>query len=53
MSLQINDDKVFEKYKNICTKNKDWVQIKLDTLWVHDDTYIKTKIKTYGDKLGV
>ena len=43
MFLRI-DDKLLEKYKTIWT-------IELDPLPVYDDRYMKTKIKTYGDKV--
>ena len=43
--------KKVEKYKTIWTKNENLKNIKLNVLAVFDDRYLKTKIKTYGDKV--
>ena len=51
MSFHIEDDKLLEKYKTIGTKTEDLKNIGLNDLPVYDDRYIKTKIRTYGDKL--
>ena len=51
MSFCIYDEKLLEKYKSIWSKIEDLKNIKLNTLPVYDDRYIKTKIKTYGDKV--
>ena len=51
MSFRINDEKLLEKYKAIWTKTEDLKYIELNALPVYDDRYIKTKIKTYGDKV--
>ena len=51
MSFRINDEKLLEKYKAIWTKIEDLKYIELNALPVYDDRYIKTKIKTYGDKV--
>ena len=47
MSLRIDDD--IEKYKTIWIKTEDsnW----MDALQVYDGRYIKTKIRTYSDKV--
>ena len=50
MSLCINDEKLSGKYKAIWPKIEDLKKIKLNTLPVYDDRYIKTKITTFGDK---
>ena len=47
----IDDGKLLEKYKTIWTKTEDFKNNDLNALRVYDDTYIKTKIKTYGDKV--
>ena len=52
MSLRIDDDKLLEKYKTIWTKAEYLQNIELYALPVYDDRYVKTKIRTYGDKLG-
>ena len=51
MSFRIDDEKLLEKYKAIWTKIKDLRNIELNALPVYDDTYIKTKIRTYSDKV--
>ena len=51
MSSCIDDDKLLEKYKTIWTKIEDLKNIELNVLPVYDDRYIKTNIRTYGDKV--
>ena len=51
LSFHIDDKKLLEKYKAIWTKIEDLKNIELDALPVYDDRYIKTKIRTYGDKV--
>ena len=50
ISLCIDNDKVFEKYKTMWTKIAEFKKIQLDALPVHNDRHTKTKIRTYGDK---
>ena len=47
--FQIDDEKLFKKYKAIWTE--DLNNIELNVLSVYDDRCIKTKIRTYGDKV--
>ena len=51
MSFRIDDEKLLEKYKAIWTKIEELKNIKLNALPVFDDRYIKTKIRTLGDKV--
>ena len=51
MSFCIDDDKLLEKYKIIWAKIEDLENIEVDALSVYDDRYIKSKIRTFGDKL--
>ena len=51
MSFGIDDEKLLEEYKAIWTKIQDLKNIELNVLPVFDDSYIKTKIRTYGDKV--
>ena len=51
MPLHIDDDKLLEKYKTIWTNIEDLKNIELNALPVYDNRYIKTKIRTYGDKV--
>ena len=50
MYFRIDDKKLLGKYKTIWTKIEGLKTIKLNALPVYDDTYIKSKIRTYGDK---
>ena len=50
MSFCIDNVKLLEKYKAISTKIEDFRNIELNALPVYDDRYIKTKMRTYGDK---
>ena len=47
----MDDEKILEKYKTIWAKTEDLKNIKLNALPVYDNRYIKTKIRTYGDKV--
>ena len=51
MSFRVSDEKLLEIYKAIWTKTEDLKNIELSALQVYDDKYIKTKIRTYGDKV--
>ena len=51
MSFRIDDEKLLEKYKAIWTKFEDLKNIKLNTLPVSDDRYLKTKIGRFADKV--
>ena len=51
MPFHIDDEKLLEKYKAIWTKIEDLRNIEFNALPVYDNRYIKTKIRTYGDKV--
>ena len=51
MSFRTDDKKLIEKQKAIWTKTEDVKNIKLDALPVYDHKYIKTKVRTYDDKV--
>ena len=51
MSFHIDDEKLLEKYRTILTKIEDLKNIELNALPVYGDRYIKTKIRTYGNKV--
>ena len=54
MSFRIDDEKVLEKYKAIWNRIEDLKNNELNAslcLIVYDDRYIKTKIRTYNDKV--
>ena len=51
MSFRIDDQKLLEKYKAIWIKIEDLKSIKLNALPVYNDRYIKTKIRTFSDKV--
>ena len=50
MSFCIDDEKLLKKFV-IWTKTEDLKNIELNALPAYDDRYIKTKIRTYGDKV--
>ena len=43
----MDDEKLLERYKAIWSKIKNLKNIRLTTLPVYDDKYIKTKIRTW------
>ena len=51
MSFCIDDVILLEKYKVIWTRIEDLKNIELDALPVYDNKYIKTKMKSFTDKL--
>ena len=51
MPFHIDNDKLLKKYKTIRTNIEELQNIQLNALPVYDDRYIKTKIRTYGDKI--
>ena len=51
MSFCIDDENLLENYKATWIKIEDLKNIKLNTLPVYDDRYMKTKIRTYSDKV--
>ena len=51
MYFCIDDEKLLEKHKTVRTKIEDSETIELNSLPVYDDRYIKTKIRTYSDKV--
>ena len=51
MPFRIDDKKQLEKYKAIRTEIENLKHVKLNTLPVYDGRYIKTKIRTFGDKV--
>ena len=51
ISFLIDDEKPLQKYKTIWTKTEDLKNIELNALPVYDDRYIKTKLRTHGNKV--
>ena len=51
MSFQIDNEKLLGKYKTIWTMIEDLKIIKLNTLPVYGDRLIKTKTRTFRDKV--
>ena len=47
----MDDEKLLEKCKGICTKTEDLKIFELNALPVYDDRCVKTKIITYDDKI--
>ena len=54
MSFKVSDNKVLKKYKKIWEKVGNLLNIEFDSEPVYGDVdkYIKTEIKTYGDKVN-
>ena len=52
MSFRTDDEELLEKYKTIWTKTEELQNIELNALPVDDYRYIKTKIRTYSDKVN-
>ena len=51
MSFGIDGEKLLEKYKAVWNKVEALKIIEVNALPVHDDRYIKPKIRTYGDEV--
>ena len=51
MLFRIDVEKLLEKYKTIWSKIENLKIVILNALQVYNDRYIKTKIRTYGDKV--
>ena len=51
MSFCLDNEKLLEKYQAIWTKIENLKNIELNALPVYDDKCMKTKIRTYGDKV--
>ena len=51
MSFLIDDGNLLEKDKTTWTNVEDLKNIELNALLVYDDRYIKTKIRTYSNKV--
>ena len=51
MSLRIDDNNLLEKYKTICTKTEGFEIVESHAFPVYDDSSIKNKIRTNGDKV--
>ena len=50
MSFKIEDEMVYVKYNNIWNKIKDLLSgIRLLSKLIYDDSYIKTKVKTFSE----
>ena len=50
MSFEIEDEMVYVKYNNIWNKIKDLLSgIRLQSEPIYDDSYIKTKVKTFSE----
>ena len=54
MSFKVSDNKLLKKYKKTWEKVGNLLNIEFDSEPVYGDVdkYIKTKIKTYGDKVN-
>ena len=51
MSFFIEDESVYLKYNNVWNKIKKLLNIKFHSQPIHDDKYIKTKVKTFEEAI--
>ena len=51
ISFLNEDEDVYLKYTKIWNKLKKLLSIKFDNQPIHDDKYIKTKVKTFGETI--
>ena len=51
MFIRIDDEKLLKKHKAVWTKIEDFWNVELNALPGHDNRYIKTEIRIYGDKV--
>ena len=49
MSFKMEDESVHIKYNQIWNKSKELLGVKFHTEPIYDDSYIKTKMKTFSD----
>ena len=52
MSFSIEDEDVYLKYAGIWNKIKKLLNVKFNSQPIHDDKYIKTKVKTIGETIN-
>ena len=54
MSFKVTDKQLLKKYNKIWEKVEELLNVKFESKPVYgdDDKYIKTKIKSYGDKVN-
>ena len=51
MSFKVNDNKLLKKYSKIWERVSNLMNIEFDSEPAYGDKYIKTKIKSYGDRV--
>ena len=51
--IDIDDDKLLEKYKTIWTQIKNSKNIEFVSLPVHDDIFLNTKVRTCDNKVYI
>ena len=52
MSFLIEDDSVYLQYTRIWNKIKELLNVKFHSQPIHDDKYIKTKVKTFNETIN-
>ena len=52
MSFKVEDESVYLKYTEIWNKIKGLLNVKFYSQPIYDDKYIKTKVKTFNDKVN-
>ena len=51
MSFKIEDDEVYIKYNSIWNKIKELLGVEFYSEPIYDDSYIKSKVKTFSDMI--
>ena len=51
MLFKIEDDEVYVKYNSVWNKIKELLGVKFYSETIYDDSYIKTKVKTFSDMI--
>ena len=52
ISLKIQDEDVYLKYNEIWNRIKSILNVKFDSQPIYDNKYIKTKVKTFNNKIN-
>ena len=53
MSLLIKNDRFLMKYKAICDKIGNSIKKEFDSKPIHNDKYVKTKVKSHNGKINI
>ena len=51
MSFMVKDNNVLDKYNKIWGKTKEKLNIKIHSMSVYDETYLKAKVREFDNKI--